>query len=349
MKKKLPGKAAFLVGSLTALSLIFGFSTSSLVAAPDNIKFGHVAPPFHGQSKGAEAFAAYVKEKTGGEIDIATFPAGQLGGERSMAEQVQTGTLQIASITTAVLQNFVPEAAILDMPFIFPNRATAYATLDDPEFQEKFFSYFPKKGFIAIGWTENEIRDFSNNKRPVRTPEDIKGLKVRVMNSPVYLDTFKELGASPVGIPFPEIYNALQTEVIDAQENPIMTSVLMKFTEVTPYVTLTQHAVTECVIIVGADYWESLSKESQKIFRDAAKVAIETNRTVNAELHNNLPKINISIDEYAKQANVEIIKLTPEEREKFRVAMNPVWNKYRKKIGDDIFDFTLEKIKEHQK
>jgi tripartite ATP-independent transporter DctP family solute receptor len=349
MKKKLPGKAAFLVGSLMALSLISGFSTSSFAAAPDNIKFGHVAPPFHGQSKGAEAFAAYVKEKTEGKIDIATFPAGQLGGERSMAEQVQTGTLQIASITTAVLQNFVPEAAILDMPFIFPNRATAYATLDDPEFQEKFFSYFPKKGFIAIGWTENEIRDFTNNKRPVRTPEDIKGLKVRVMNSPVYLDTFKELGASPVGIPFPEIYNALQTGVIDAQENPILTTVLMKFTEVTKYVTLTQHSVTECVIIVSADYWESLSKENQQIFRDAAKVAIDTNRTVNAELHNNLPKSNISIDEYAKQANVEIIRLTPEEREKFRVAMSPVWDKYRQKIGDDIFDFTLDKIKEHQK
>lgn len=349
MKKKLPGKAAFLVGSLMSLSLISGFSTSSLAATPDNVKFGHVAPPFHGQSKGAEAFAAYVKEKTGGKIDIATFPAGQLGGERSMAEQVQTGTLQIASITTAVLQNFVPEAAILDMPFIFPNRATAYATLDDPEFQEKFFSYFPKKGFIAIGWTENEIRDFTNNKRPVRTPEDIKGLKVRVMNSPVYLDTFKELGASPVGIPFPEIYNALQTGVIDAQENPILTTVLMKFTEVTQYVTLTQHSITECVIIVSADYWESLSKENQQIFRDASKVAIDTNRTVNADLHNNLPKINISIDEYAKQANVDIITLTPEEREKFRVAMSPVWDKYRKKIGDDIFDFTLEKIKEHQK
>jgi tripartite ATP-independent transporter DctP family solute receptor len=348
MKKKFPGKAAFLVGSLMALSLISGFSTSSFAAAPDNIKFGHVAPPFHGQSKGAEAFAAYVKEKTGGEIDIATFPAGQLGGERSMAEQVQTGTLQIASITTAVLQNFVPEAAILDLPFLFPNRATAYATLDDLAFQKKFFSFFPKKGFIAIGWTENEIRDFSNNKRPVRTPEDIKGLKVRVMNSPVYLDTFKELGASPVGIPFPEIYNALQTGVIDAQENPILTTVLMKFTEVTKYVTLTQHSVTECVIIVSADYWESLSRENQQIFRDAAKVAIDTNRTVNAELHNNLPKSNISIDEYAKQANVEIIKLTPEEREKFRVAMSPVWDKYRKKIGGNLFDFTLEKIKEHQ-
>jgi TRAP-type C4-dicarboxylate transport system substrate-binding protein len=166
---------------------------------------------------------------------------------------------------------------------------------------------------------------------------------------PKPLPPMKELGASPVGIPFPEIYNALQTGVIDAQENPILTTVLMKFTEVTKFVTLTQHSVTECVIIVSADYWESLSKENQQIFRDAAKVAIDTNRTVNAELHNNLPKSNISIDEYAKQANVEIIKLTPEEREKFRVAMSPVWDKYRKKIGDDIFDFTLEKIKEHKK
>jgi tripartite ATP-independent transporter DctP family solute receptor len=265
-----------------------------------------------------------------------------------MAEQVQSGTLQIASITTAVLQNFVPEAAILDMPFIFPDRATAYATLDDPEFQERFFSYFPKKGFIAIGWTENEIRDFTNNKRPVRSPEDIKGLKVRVMNSPAYIDTFKQLGASPVGIPFPEIYNALQTGVIDAQENPILTTVLMKFTEVTKYVTLTQHSLTECVIIVSADYWDSLSPEDQQIFREASRVAIDTNRKVNALLHDKLPKIEISIDDYAKQNDIQIIRLTPEEREKFRLAMLPVWDKYRQKLGDDLFDFTLAKIKENR-
>jgi tripartite ATP-independent transporter DctP family solute receptor len=348
MNNTLPGKATLLVGGLLALALVSGFSTRSSAAAPDNIKFGHVAPPFHGQSKGAEAFAAYVKDKTGGKIDIATFPAGQLGGERSMAEQVQSGTLQIASITTAVLQNFVPEAAILDMPFIFPDRATAYATLDDPEFQERFFSYFPKKGFIAIGWTENEIRDFTNNKRPVRSPEDIKGLKVRVMNSPAYIDTFKQLGASPVGIPFPEIYNALQTGVIDAQENPILTTVLMKFTEVTKYVTLTQHSLTECVIIVSADYWDSLSPEDQQIFREASRVAIDTNRKVNALLHDKLPKIEISIDDYAKQNDIQIIRLTPEEREKFRLAMLPVWDKYRQKLGDDLFDFTLAKIKENR-
>ena len=320
----------------------------TLPAFADKVKFGHVAPPFHGQAKGVDAFAAYVKEKTEGKIDIATFPAGQLGGERSMAEQVQSGTLQIAAITTAVLQNFVPQCAILDMPFIFPNRKTAYATLDDTAVQDKIFSYFPKKGFIAIGWTENEIRDFTNNKRAVRTPEDIRGLKVRVMNSPVYIDTFKQLGASPVGIPFPETYNALQTGVIDAQENPILTSVLMKFTEVTKYVTRTQHCLTECIIVVSTDYWATLSAEEQQIFRDAGKLAIETNRSVNASLHNSLPKSNISIAKYASENGIDIINLTPEEREAFRVAMTPVWDKYRKKIGDDIFDFMLEKIKVHK-
>ena len=336
------------LGLMAGLIVLLTFGWGSLFPAfAGKVKFGHVAPPFHGQAKGVDAFAAYVKEKTSGRIDIATFPSGQLGGERSMAEQVQSGTLQLATLTTAVLQNFVPQCSILDMPFIFPNRKTAYATLDDPEVQEKIFAHFPKKGFIAIGWTENEIRDFTNNQRPVRTPEDVKGLKVRVMNSPAYLDTFKQLEASPVAIPFPETYNALQTGVIDAQENPILTSILMKFTEVTKYVTKTQHCVTECIIVVSPDYWATLSKADQQIFREAAALAIQTNRTVNAGLHQALPKSNISIDEYARQHNIEIIELTTGEREEFRKAMIPVWNKYRKKIGDDLFDFMLEKIKVH--
>lgn len=335
------------VRTIISLAILMTLAFCLPVSA-DNIKLGHVAPPFHGQAKATDAFAAYVKEKTQGRIDITTFPTGQLGGERSMAEQVQSGTLQMATLTTAVLQNFVPQCAILDMPFIFPDRQTAYATLDDPEVQERIFSYFPKKGLIAIGWTENEFRDFTNNKHPVRTPEDIRGLKVRVINSPAYLDTFKQLGASPVGIPFPEIYNALQTGVIDAQENPLMTTVLMKFTEVTKYVTKTQHCLTECILVVGVDYWESLTDGDRQIFRDAAKLATGVNRSVNAALHESLPKINISIADYAKQHDIEIIELTPAEREAFRVSMTPVWNKYRKKIGDDIFDFMLDKIKLHQ-
>ncbi|WP_232363787.1 TRAP transporter substrate-binding protein [Desulfogranum japonicum] len=330
-----------------ALALI-GLGSAGSLAAEATVKFGHVGPTFHGQTKGVDAFAAYVKEKTEGRIDIATFPGGQLGGERSLAEQVQSGTLQMATISTAVLQNFVPQAAIMDMPFMFPDRKTLYKVLDDKDVQNKIFSYFPKKGFMAIGWTENEIRDLSNNKRPVHTPDDVKGLKIRVMNSPVYIDTFKQLGASPVGIPFPEIYNALQTGVIDAQENPILTTVLMNFTEVNKYITKTQHCVTECIIIVARDYWESLSADDQMIFREAAKVATEVNRNVNVELHHKLPKSGISIEQFAEKNAVEIVELTSEERAQFREAMTPVWNKYRTKIGDELFDYVLSKIDEYK-
>lgn len=333
---------------LNSLAFILGLPIASVAESSAKIKFGHVAPPFHGQSKGVDAFAAHVKEKTDGRIEIDTFPMGRLGGERSMAEQVQIGTLKMAAITTAVLQNFVPQAAILDMPFIFPDRKTAYATLDDPEVQKKIFSYFPKKGFVAIGWTENEFRDFSNNKRPVRKPSDIRGLKVRVMNSPVYLDTFKHLGASPVVIPFPEIYTALQTGLIDAEESPILTSVLMKFTEMTKNVTITHHSLTECIIIVNPVYWETLSSEDRQIFRDAAGVAIDTNRRINDELRKKLPKSGISISEYYQMNGIEVVDLPPKARKAFRRAVDPVWKKYRKKIGNEIFDFMLDKIKEHQ-
>lgn len=337
------------------LSLIVMIALLTVTVAPGisqakmTLKYGHVAPPFHGQSIGADAFAKYVNEKTNGEITINTFPMGQLGSERSMAEQVQMGTLEMASITTAVMQNYVPQAAVLDLPFIWPNREVAYAVLDDPAFQEKYFSYFPEKGFIGIGWTENEFRDFNNTKHPIRRPADLKGIKIRVINSPIFMDTFKALGASPVGIPFPEVYNALQQGVIDAQENPLFTSILIKCTEVAKYVTRSQHNLTECTQIVNPDVWNHLTPEQQQIFRDGARLGIKVNRETNAAAVNKIPKLNISIDEYCKQNNVQVIDLTPAERDEFRKAVQPVLEKYKPIVGADLYDYLMATIEKHAK
>jgi tripartite ATP-independent transporter DctP family solute receptor len=311
------------------------------------LKYGHVAPPFHGQSKGADAFAAYVAEKTNGEIEIKTFPMGQLGSERSMAEQVQAGTLEMASITTAVLSNYVPEVAVMDLPFVFPNRQVAYAIIDDPEWQKAIFDKVTPKGFVGIGWTENEFRDLNNTKGPIHLPGEMKGIKIRVMNSPVYMDTFKQLGASPVGIPFPELYNALQQGVIDAQENPLFTSILIKTPEVAKFVTKTGHILTECVQVVNPDIWAKLTPEQQQIFRDAAKEQIKVNREVTAACFEKLPKLNISIEEYCKQNKVDVVHLTPEERAQWVAAMKPVWSKYKEIVGPEFFEFFMAKIKEH--
>jgi TRAP-type transport system periplasmic protein len=328
-------------------ALIVLLAAASTASAANTLKLGHVAPPFHGQHQGMLRFAEVVAEQTKGAYTVAVFPLGQLGGERSMAEQVQMGTLEVASITTAVLSNFVPEAAALDLPFLWPDRRTAYAVLDDPAFQEKFFGYFPAKGLIAIGYTENEFRHLSNTKRPIRKPEDLAGLKLRLMEAPIFLDSFKQLGAVPVPMPFPEIYTALQQGVIDAQDNPHYTSILMKFPEVAKHVTLTNHALTECIIVVNADYWKRLPPDVQQTFRQAAREAIETNRRVTAEQFDKLPNLEISIDEYNRKNDIRVVELTAEERAAFRAAMTPIYEKYRPIIGAEFFDFVLGKVEEH--
>ena len=337
-----------LIVLLAAICLLLaGFG--NLALAKMTIKFGHVAPPFHGQSRGAEAFAKYVNEKTKGEIEVKTFPMGQLGSERSMAEQVQAGTLEIASITTAVMQNYVPQVAVMDLPFVFPSRKTAYGVIDDPAFKQKIFSYLPAKGFVGLGWTENEFRDINTTKKAVVKPSDLNGMKIRVMNSPVYMDTFKLLGASPVGIPFPEIYNALQQGVIDAQENPLYTSILIKATEVAKYVTNTDHCLTECMIITGVDFWDRLSDAQKKIFTDAANVCIQVNRDATAAQMKKMFKLNMSVEEYVKKNNVKYVELTQAQRAEWAAAMKPVWDKYRAQVGEEFFDFFMDKIKEHNK
>lgn len=322
--------------------LAFVAASFSLAEAKIVVKYGHVGPPIHGQHKGALAFAKYVGEKTKGEIEVQVFPLGQLGGERSMAEQVQGGTLHMAAVTTAVLSNIVPQLAVFDLPFIYPDRETAYKALADQEVQKKFFALCEPKGFVAIGYTENEFRDITNSKRPIKKPEDLKGLKIRLMESPVYLDTFRTYGANPVPLPFPEIYNALQQKVIDGQDNPLYTSVLMKFIEVNKFATVTHHILTECLTVVGKKFWDSLTPEQQKIFREAAEVQIKVNRESNAkDLAGGIEK--------AKAQGVKIEYLTPQERQAFVAASKPIYDKYRAIIGPDYYDFYLKKIAEYSK
>jgi TRAP-type C4-dicarboxylate transport system substrate-binding protein len=198
---------------------------------------------------------------------------------------------------------------------------------------------------MGLGWMENEFRDLTNSKREVRRPEDMAGLKIRVMKSAMAIDTFKELGASPVDLPFSELYSALQNGTIDAQENPLLTSIMVKATEVTKYVTKTNHMLTECIIIVGIDFWDRLSPEQQKIFQEAALVALKVNREENEALSKELPQSGLSIEEYCRQENIQVAELTSEEKEAFKTRMTKVWEKYRKKIGVDLYDFFMEKVK----
>ncbi len=341
---KISGLKSFLWAIFLLLNLTF---FSSNVLAGPVLKIGHVAPPFHGQHVGLEYFAQYLKEHSDGRWQCKIFPSGQLGGERSLAEQVQTGTLPMAVVTTAVLSNFVPEIGVVDLPFLFPDLLTAHAVLDGP-IRKQLFAFFPSRGFVALTFMENEFRDLTNSKHPVHTPADLKGLKIRTMESPIFIDTFKALGAEPVPMPFPEVYSALEQGVIDGQDNPLFVSILVKFPEVNHFITKTQHVLTETVMIVNRDFWERLSPVDKKLFRTAAGEATIINRATNLQGELKLPRVGISIPAYLREKKIECVKLTPEQRQLFKKAVAPVYKKYRDKIGAEIFDAMLARVKEQQ-
>ncbi len=333
--KELAMVKKFLVLSMVILMLFFFLQNSA--SAKTIVKYGHVGPPVHPQHQGALAFAKYVAEKTKGEIEVQVFPLGQLGGERSMTEQVQAGTLHMTAVTSGVLGNFVPEVGIIELPFIYPNRTVAYKVLDDVETKQRIAQFCEPKGFIFIGYTENEFRDITNSKRRITKPEDLKGLKIRVIESPVFIDTFKALGANPTPLPFPEIYNALQQKVIDGQDNPLLTSVMMKFTEVNKFATVTNHILTECPVVINAKFWKSLTPQQQKIFREAADVQIKVNREGNA-------KGSTDAIAKAKAQKVDVYVLTTKDRELFKKAVQTVHDKYKSVFGAAWYNFFVKKI-----
>jgi len=296
------------------------------------LKFGHIAPtqiqdkpfPMH---RAALAFADYVEKQTNGEIKIEVFPLGQLGNERSMLEQVQFGTLDMMDCTTAVMSNLIPQVGLLDLFFLFPSKDVAYKVLADEEFKTVMDALMPEMGLIPIGYAENEMRDFNVRDKTITSPEQLKGVRVRVMNSPVFLESFRAMGANPVGIPFPELYTALQQGAVDMQENPIPTSVMMKFPEVAKHLTRSSHSLTCLYKMVSRPVWESLTPEQQKIFLDGAKIAEDINRNENTKMRQELEKL--AQDKFG----ATIADLTPEQRNAFHEAVLPVHEKFAEQAG----------------
>ena len=334
--------------TLATLLLILAFALAP--ASARVVRFGQVAPPWSGDIVGGLEMAKYVKEKTNGAFEIKIFPSSQLGSMISQLQQVQGGTLEMSVCASAMLQNTVPQAAVLDLPFVWPSKETAYAVLADSEFRAKLSSYMEKKGLAHCGWIQNGWRAITNSKRPIRTPEDMKGLKLRVMPSPIYLDTFKLLGVTPVPMAYAEVYQALQQKVIDGQDNAAWVSVLMKFAEVNKFMTETGHTFTTGPAIVNIDFWKSLTPAQQKIFIEGGELAWKINLEHSEKLKKDMPKSGgKSYEEICKEQGVQLIKLSDEERAVFAKAMHPIWAKYRSFIGGEFYDFFMKKIEQHNK
>ena len=259
----------------TAAVLAFGLVASA--AAQTTMKSSiSIAQNSH-QGIGVDVFAKEVEKRTQGRIKIQNFYSGSLGGERESIEAVQLGTQELTFTSTGPVPNFVPEARIFDIPFLFRDKAHARAVLDGP-IGQAMLAKFEAKGFKALAWGENGVRHMTNSKRAVNSPDDLKGLKMRTMENPVHIAAYKGFGIVPTPMAFPEVFTALQQGTVDGQENPLSVIMAAKFDQVQKHLSLTGHVYSPCVMLMSKAAFDKLSAADKTAFLEAAKEAVKANR-----------------------------------------------------------------------
>lgn len=290
----------------------------------------------HPQGQALNRFKEIVEEKSGGRIQVRPYFSAQLGDDLKMTEALQAGVQEVTIPSTSPLVGIVPEFGIFDLPFVFDEEEEADAVLDGA-LGQKILDKLPEHGLVGLTYWENGYRNLTNSRRPVKRAEDFRGLKIRTMQTDVHLDAFKALGSNPTPMPFSEVFTALESGTVDGQENPLATIVSNKFYEVQDYLSLTKHVYTPFVFLVSKSFWDRLSPEDQQLIREAAieagKYERELNRKVNAE----------SLEELKKQG-IKINEVSPEERERMKQIIQPVIEKYRKKLGEDLVSQLFEEV-----
>jgi len=290
------------------------------------IRLGHVIDDKSGLQAGAEKIAEILAEKSGGKIRLDIFPNSQLGGNREMLEALQAGALEMQTPALAFLGGFNEMTKALDFPYLFKNIEAAEYILDG-EIGQQILAGLEDEGFIGLGWWTQGWRHLTTGKKLVRKPEDMKGLKIRVMENELHIAHFQALGASAIPMAYSEVLTSLQQGVIDAQENPYMNIKQAGFHEVQKYVIETGHIYDPCPVLFSKVLWDGLSEENQKLIREAVAEATRFQRDFTYKFEDEIRK------EFSEGDKIEVIILTPEERAEFLKAAEPVYKKYAPKFG----------------
>lgn len=308
------------------LSLALGFVAT--VAAQTTMRINiSIAQNSH-QGVGIDTFAKEVEKGTAGRYKIQTFYSASLGSERESIEAVQLGTQELTFSSTGPVPNFVPEAKILDIPFLFRDKAHARAVLDGPIGQE-MLAKFESKGFKALAWGENGMRNMTNNKRAINVPDDLKGLKIRTMENPVHVAAYKGLGIVTTPMAMQEVFTALQQGTVDGQENPLSVIMAAKLDQVQKHVSLTGHVYSPAIFLMNKAAFDKLSPADQKVFLEAAKVAVKANRArVDAD-----DAMGVT---YLRGKGMNVVENL--DKTKFVAALAPVYADFEKQFGKANMD-----------
>jgi len=329
----------FLIVIVIVLTFLATY-TSQIFAEAKIIQFGFVTPmnDTNPYSLAAVKFADLVKERTNGKIEFELYPSSQLGNERDMIEGMQIGTIGAGLITNAPIGGFVRSFMVLDLPFIFSNADDAHKTLDGP-FGRVLLDKLDAIGIKGLAFAEGGFRHMINNVRPIVKAEDVKGIKFRVMKSPIYIGLFKCLGSNAIPMPWGEVFTATSQGVVDGLEIPITQVWSQKFFEITKYLSLTGHTYSPLVFMFSIGVWNSLSPDYQKICIESAHEASVYGREKVKEIEKGLlAKL--------KEKGMEINEVP--DKKAFQEAVKPLYEEFKEKIGPDILMMALEEAKKNQ-
>ena len=281
----------------------------------------------HPSVMGAEKWAELVKQKSGGKMQIKVFADGVLGGDVQALSAVQGGTIDFTSMNSGILQTQVKQFAIFDFPFMFDNGKEADAILDG-QFGKKLADLLPARGLLNLAYWELGFRNITNSKRPISKVEDLAGLKIRVIQSPIYIETFNALGANAVPMPFTEVYTAMEQKIIDGHENPFAVIETSKLYEVQKYLTVSNHIYNPQSVLASKKRWDTLTKDEQALLMATLAEATKWQRLNSRELAEK------SLNNLKKSMSVNV--LPSEEIAKIRVKIKPVIDKFSTNVGPEL-------------
>lgn len=324
--------------ALVGLAMVSSIAASSEVSAQDvkdrTIKFAFANTQDSAHGVGAQKFADVVAQKSGGKLKVRLYPGGTLGGEAVVASSLQGGTVEMSMMGPGLLTGMDKEFGVFDTPFLFDSFKEVDTALDG-RVGKKLLDKLPSKGLIGLAYWDHGFRIVTNSRKPIAKLEDLQGLKIRVQQIPVFIDSFNALGANAVPMPFPELYSALETKTVDGQENPFVSVEVTKFYEVQKYASSTRHAYSPLLVLASKKFWDQLSEDERKILFDAANEVKPYQRQVSREM-------DAKAVETLKSKGVVITEVSPQERARMRDKLQPVIEKHKQTIGETAKEMTAE-------
>ncbi len=322
--------------SLAAGAALFGAMAAQAQDVKERtLRFAFSLAQDHPLGTGAKKFADAVAQKSGGKMKVVLFPGAVLGSDPQNLSAIRGGTLDFTSMATGLVASIDKQQMVYDLPFLFNNAQEAYAIADGPVGRRLMDDLAPH-GVIGLGVWDLGFRHITNSRRPIARMEDIQGLKIRVIASPIFIDLFTTLGANPVPMTFGELYGALESRTVDGQDNPLGVIESAKFAEVQKFLSLSRHVYTGMPLLMSKKTWDGMSETERRIIRESADEAKKLQREVTQA------KEAQAIDGLKK--SMQVNEVPASELARLRQKVQPVVDKFSREVGEATYKQVADEL-----